>query len=429
MVTHFINRSISLLSLLSNLTEETPHCFVSRPKIFWPLSSADSPLLCSGFARKIILCSGISTLFFGGITKLLNGGLSWLNGLSLAYYVSSEENGKSMILKQIFRRWRWFSLILSVASVALELGSLAAVFLPLSRPFLFLSAAGLHFGIWLTMWPNYFPQTFCYLFALNWQEIRIDSYSMDIYDNLNNSLSVASWSATLVFIFLTVATLLRIEYWPVTGIPMYSFYRDDSFDYKYLQDSAQAQLVSLEHNKSQYPYALAWSNLWIVLRLKNTDPAINAEHKLNKIKEQQDGIIQAPKSATSENRKGWSSEKLFVNLKKRATDPTAKHGVLTKQWRRILHNIAANDMAKKPWNAITHDQAAQIHPNIIYPAQQWLLENREKLRSYGWNLPSWSDKTGELQLRCKLKQGYAILAKIPWNSHNNTSTKNGLIVE
>ena len=40
-----------------------------------------------------------------------------------------------------------------------------------------------------------------------------------------------------------------------------------------------------------------------------------------------------------------SAEQYFVNLKSRATDHTFPRGVLSKQWRRTLHNVAARDMA------------------------------------------------------------------------------------
>jgi hypothetical protein len=57
-------------------------------------------------------------------------------------------------------------------------------------------------------------------------------------------------------------------------------------------------------------------------------------------------------------------ESRFVNLKTRICNDDTKHhhasgsgyrhGVLAKQWRRLLHNIAAADMAWKPEGNIDH---------------------------------------------------------------------------
>jgi hypothetical protein len=384
--------------------------------LFPPVTSLSHPLLTSGFARKLILVSGIATLFFGGITKLINGGLAWMNGLTLAYYVSSEENGKSAALKNAFSRFPLFSCLLSIASVGLELGSLTALFNPLARAIILFSASGLHFGIWLTMWPNYFPQSYCYLFGMNWiEEQQIPTFNRELYD-FGSSVSIASWIATWICIFLCFVTLFRIEYWPVTGIPMYSFARDYTYDYKFLRDAHQAQAVALEHVRSQYPNALAWSNLWIILRLKNCDPKALQIAEERKRKRSETGIIS---KGNSENRSNQSSESLFVNLKNRVTDLKKSHGVLTKQWRRTLHNVAAVDMATKPLGSITDIQAKEIMPGNVFYGERWLQGFREHLRNYSvdhdWNLPDWADRTGELQLRCKLKDGYAILARVPWN--------------
>jgi hypothetical protein len=81
---------------------------------------------------------------------------------------------------------------------------------------------------------------------------------------------------TLVMMMIAIA-LLRIEYWPFTAIPMYSFLRgklhisrlrygthrmnhriDSSYDYKFLRDATQAQAVACEHIYSRYPNAIAW---------------------------------------------------------------------------------------------------------------------------------------------------------------------------
>lgn len=387
---------------------------------------ADTSILCSGFARKMILISGISTLFFGAITKMINGGYAWLDGASLSYYVSSEENGRSVFLKNLMARYRFVSLLLSLGSIGLEAVSIVAVFVPWTRPLIIASAAGLHLGIWLTMWPNYFPQTLCYMVGMSWAFIPVEGVESPVAAFIaSESTMAACWAGVAVWTFLSMVALLRIEYWPLTGIPMYSFYRDSSYSYRFLRDATQAQSVAIEHQSSGYPNALAWSNLWINLRLKNMDPTVLAARRARKAaspQPQQDASERPSADAKSLD----SSEKEFVNLKTRViSDRYTKglHGVYLKQWRRTLHNVAAIDMAAKPWGHI-EQQGEQ------YPAHAWLRTMLPHLREYahqnGWSLPSWVDTNGELQLRVKLKDRYAILATIPWNKQIETDDSDQL---
>ena len=288
---------------------------------------------------------------------------------------------------------------------------------------------------------------------------------------------------------------------------MYSFYRDNSFSYRFLRDEQQAQGVAIEHVQSGYPNALAWSNLWIILRLKNTAPHVKAEIAEYKRRWKAERDSNKPASTLAaeraERRAGRArgggqvlddpDERWYVNLKNRVTRDSATYGVLTKQWRRTLHNVAAEDMAAKPHGRIhapkegeearieaeesegdvtegeeaaaatetkeeggsggagdeaddEQDDSAtsttglrsrsttkpivntrlssrtpspRASPRTVYPGEEWLIRQRDTLRRYAaecdWQLPQWCDATGELQLRCKLKHGYAVIARCPWN--------------
>ena len=479
----------------------------------YPLYSAFSPssVADSGLARKLVLIASISTLFYGGLTKLLNGGWKWLNGRSLAYYVSSEENGRWGLLKQLMNSQPALSLFLSVSSIVLECGAVVAVFSRFWRPIVLANAAAFHFGIWLTMWPNYAPQTWCYGVGTQWPWETVPRYAELVPPAWAQSTQptwtllgaapeyfytgrfVACCLATLLCVFLTFVTLFRIEYWPLTGIPMYSFYRDNSFSYRFLRDERQAQFVAVEHVQSGYPNALAWSNLWIILRLKNTHPAVKDEIAEAK-RRRKEGKLARPAASPSAARRPWRlfeppevvgsiedpEERWYVNLKGRVTREGSTRGVLTKQWRRTLHNIAAADMAAKPSGRIhapkegegavidaeesegeiadarqtdpqdeketdADDEGASPRatrrrkgrgprvdtgmalagatprpsPRPVYPGEAWLLGERDSMRRYAvecdWQLPAWAELTGELQLRCKLRHGYAVLARCPWN--------------
>lgn len=165
--------------------------------------------------------------------------------------------------------------------------------------------------------------------------------------------------------------------------------------------------------------------MWIVLRLKNMDPTCH-----------HDGVpvrasSPSPGSAISDSDRaviGSSdadvedlTERTSVNMRSRFTTAKNGRGVLAKQFRRTLHNIAAIDMAAKPANHIDiHD--SEVDNNQLYPAQKWLTENLETFKSYDLELPKWAEQTGELQLRCILKNGYAVLARIPWNYQQQKSS-------
>ena len=521
---------LALMAADGNYEHSLDNWLHDRYPHVWPFHSTfdSSSFLHTGFARKLILLSSIATLFYGGITKILNGGWKWLNGRSLAYYVSSEENGRSVLLKKLMHTQPVLSFFLAVSSIVLECGAVLALWDAWWRPIILANAAAFHFGIWLTMWPNYAPQTFCYGLGTRWWweadphyhspiprsmqhsqqpmwELLADGHTLPDY--LTSSVFLSSWCAMLLAVFLTFITLFRIEYWPFTGIPMYSFYRDNSFSYRFLRDEQQAQGVAIEHVQSGYPNALAWSNLWIILRLKNTAPHVKAEIAEYKRRWKAERDSNKPASTLAaeraERRAGRArgggqvlddpDERWYVNLKNRVTRDSATYGVLTKQWRRTLHNVAAEDMAAKPHGRIhapkegeearieaeesegdvtegeeaaaatetkeeggsggagdeaddEQDDSAtsttglrsrsttkpivntrlssrtpspRASPRTVYPGEEWLIRQRDTLRRYAaecdWQLPQWCDATGELQLRCKLKHGYAVIARCPWN--------------
>lgn len=166
----------------------------------------------------------------------------------------------------------------------------------------------------------------------------------------------------------------------------------------------------------------------MTLRLKNIDPVVTQQREQRRAARidsisasHTSSSLDAPYRPSADAKSLESSEREFVNLKTRVTDARYtqySHGVYLKQWRRTLHNIAAADMASKPWGRIEKD--ANQHTSRVYPGERWLAEMLPHLRQYArqcnWQLPDWCQYTGELQLRVKLKNRYAILATIPWNA-------------
>lgn len=338
----------------------------------FPVSNEPS-LLNSGFSRKLILFSGIYTLFGGGISKLLNSGVQWCNTECLAYYVSSTENGQLTWLKNFMYNNPLLTCIMAVQSELFELASILSLF-GIGRLPILLMAAILHFGIWLTMWPNYAPQTFCYIFGIN--------HTWSTYDNQHiivdatASTIVASLFMTYMCIFLSCVILLRIEFWPLSGIPMYSLPRDKSFNYKYIKDKAQADYLANEYRLLGYPNTLAWSNQWVILSITNN--------------------------------------KQSIDLRDYISNTNNRYGVLGKQFRRQLHNAAANILIDK-MRLKSQSQYGKQWLDIRLDSLHMLLKQNK--------LPDWVNKSDNiLQLYMPLQNGQKLmLAETPWNENKKKS--------
>jgi hypothetical protein len=331
----------------------------------------ESSLLTSGFGRKVALVGCLLTLFFGGITKLLNSGILWMNGTTIAYYVSDESKGRWPWLKRLVSKSQYFSMFLSIQSMILELLSPWALFAELARSILIVMATIFHLGIFLTLNPDYFPQTWCYLLGLDFNN------SEKSQTTVNTTTLTAAWGITGLLIFLTVfCFLLRIDYWPLSNIAMYSFYRDNSYSHKYLKDVDQAKRVSQQCANFNFN-PIGWSSKWICLRIVDSiDNMIDIE----------ESIVQ----------KG------------------NKQGVLLKQWTRIKNGIAARDIMAKLKDTQLEYSFRVNSKN--YPAQVWLLKNVNAWRSRYRSLPVWTTQNNtKLQLVVRLKNDRSfVLASTSW---------------
>jgi len=139
---------------------------------YWFKPPPSTSIFYSTLGPKLVLVFSISTLFFGGITKLLNSGLAWMDGETLNYYITYQGYGKVEWLNKFLSKHPAVCTLLSIGSVAFELGSVLVIF---SHPFSYsirtvtlLGAIGFHFGIWLLMLPNFLPQSICYLIIMPW---------------------------------------------------------------------------------------------------------------------------------------------------------------------------------------------------------------------------------------------------------------------
>jgi len=112
----------------------------------------------------------VMAYFSGGLSKVLNGGLEWFNGYTLAYLVGKDavERGSTLGV--------WLSgqipllRVLSVVAVATELGFAGAILLPRFTWLFLLAGAGLHTAIYVTQRAP-FPQ-FIVLYVVFIEAVR-----------------------------------------------------------------------------------------------------------------------------------------------------------------------------------------------------------------------------------------------------------------
>lgn len=92
----------------------------------------------------------VMSYFSAGISKLLNGGLQWFNGYTLAYLMGKDAVERGAALGVWLSGQIPLLRVLSVVAVATELGFAGAVLLPRFTWLFLLAGAGLHTAIYLT---------------------------------------------------------------------------------------------------------------------------------------------------------------------------------------------------------------------------------------------------------------------------------------
>lgn len=90
------------------------------------------------------------TYFSTGITKLLSGGLSWMNGYTLQIYTFGDALATGMPLGIWLAGQRTLCILLAVFTIAFETFFFLSLFLPRAAPLFFLTGIGFHIGLYLT---------------------------------------------------------------------------------------------------------------------------------------------------------------------------------------------------------------------------------------------------------------------------------------
>lgn len=201
-----------------------------------------------GLARKLILLTAVFILFAGGVAKLSEGGFEWLNGETLYFYLkefNQPSHAVGPVLLDFLIANKWIITILSVWTVVLELGSTTILFKKNWRLFYVLNLWAFHIGIYLLMFPRYFPSMVCYLLIVNWRHTYRQIYQvygrilkrLPLYGKISvilrenetaisptrtkEAIKRVAFPSVLSVIF--IATIIfRFESFPLTYVPMYS---------------------------------------------------------------------------------------------------------------------------------------------------------------------------------------------------------------
>ena len=189
----------------------------------------------SAVGLKLILVYAVFTLFAGGCAKLIEAGWRWMDGESIRYYLLAHGAPKGAIgreLTELVLDHAWIAVAISVLAVVVELGAVLALFVPGLRLIYFaVLAAGFHLATYLLMLPEFFPQLVTYVLLVEWA--RVEWRRPWVRRPAAVASSRRTWSAPLAIVSVAMAAIVlgasiaaRIEWYPLTNIPMYSSYVD-----------------------------------------------------------------------------------------------------------------------------------------------------------------------------------------------------------
>lgn len=213
---------------------------IGRKWTKYPFAVQKDPSL-NGFALKMVLVASVYTLFAGGVSKLIHGGFQWMDGVTLQSYIVYFGEPKTTLGVKFYyyvKEHPWIAQVLSVWTIALEVGSVFTLFYRRLRFPFFVQAWIFHLGIYMLMLPRYFPQMIVYLLIIPWGSLQLKSirgwknawkWMIPEVKHLARSpliTRVPRWTALLFFgvlvALLGTSVWLQKEFYPLTHVPMYS---------------------------------------------------------------------------------------------------------------------------------------------------------------------------------------------------------------
>ncbi|WP_010094965.1 hypothetical protein [Ornithinibacillus scapharcae] len=182
----------------------------------WPLLVSEQSAFTSGFAPLLLLLFLSYTILAGGVSKLLYGGLGWLNGEALRFYIRYSPS-RWPFMTRLLVGSPVLCQVLATLTVLIELTAPLAIFISSSRVPLVVGWICMHIGILFVMRPAYWVQMWCYLLLI--------VPSLTNHSNITTAVSLGGlFTAVGILSSVVLITVLirQSEEWPFTSVPMYS---------------------------------------------------------------------------------------------------------------------------------------------------------------------------------------------------------------
>ena len=279
---HLVVYSLVFLSLSNSRRSYSVDNYLSEhfPN-YWNIFSPHNshPIFYSGIATKLCLVASSFTLWAGAVCKIRNGGWRWLDGKTLAWQTISSPFGALPLMKSLFAI-PVFACFAAASAIVFEAGSFIIPFPQLIewRLIWMFMCFTFHLVIYLTMNPNYLPQSITYVpCVLAFSELPKPVFVMADASSDPFGFTCIAF-ATLIVVVLFGVVVFRIESWPFTCIPMYSYYRGDFLaavvtrqqNRRDIEEVGvtinQLQHLALEYNTIN-PRCIGWLDSWVDLRL------------------------------------------------------------------------------------------------------------------------------------------------------------------
>ncbi len=185
----------------------------------------------SAFGRQLILLYVVFTLVAGGVAKLVDGGWRWLDGRSIQWYLAEHgapKGGVGSSLTEWILDHGWLAVAVSTFTIVVELGAVVTLFAPGTRLLYFAVLAPVfHLGIAVLMLPEFFPQLITYVLLVEWAAVDWRRPFTLRRRTARTAAGSPRWTVAVTVALtavLAASMLARIEWYPLTNIPMYSSY-------------------------------------------------------------------------------------------------------------------------------------------------------------------------------------------------------------
>ncbi|GAA1222629.1 hypothetical protein GCM10009665_11090 [Kitasatospora nipponensis] len=349
----------------------------------WPVLPGGHSVLQSGFAPRLLLVFVVYIMFAGGVAKLTNGGLAWLDGRALHFYLrQSAPSARAPWLARLVTERPALCRWLARATVVVELSAPLALVNPVLRLPAVLLWCGLHLGILLLMMPAYWVQMWCYTLLIGWGSLEgvltgrpapLPAGSTSAWEHGPGGRALVA-IGLLCSLACVVVLLRQSEQWPLTSVPMYS--NGAPAAEQPLPDIGELKRLAVQAENGRPG---AWRRPWV------------AEEPLEE-------VLVRPAD-------GGEAVPLFQLMVQQAQQGRVVRFARWSQYVKAVRSVAITDVAAKP----AHRPQADPTASPDHPATAFLRTLVPVLRSA---VPEPARYAG-LELVCRTTSGPLVIGRVP----------------